>query len=112
MLEFIKDMPREHKLAWAVALVADTIQIVLWPIFFEGAFSPFEDVLDVAVAAILWRLLGWHWSLMPSFAAKLIPGIDLLPTWTATVMFMTRQHHVRSKEPEILPPGPAPEPRR
>ncbi len=111
MLEFVKNMPREHRLAWAVAVAADAIQIVLWPFFFEGVVSPIDDVLDLAVAAILWRLLGWHWALLPSFAAKLVPGIDLLPTWTATVLFMTRQQ-VRSKEPEILPPGPAPEPRR
>src|SRR5260370_17272084 len=110
MLEFLKDMPREHKLAWAVAVVADTIQIVLFPFFFEGVFSPFEDVLDLAVAAILWRLLGWHWSLLPSFAAKLVPGIDLIPTWTAPVIFITRQHHLRSKAPAIPPPPPPPEP--
>jgi hypothetical protein len=110
MLEFVKDMPREHKLAWAVAMVADAIQIVLWPFFFEGVVSPFDDVLDLAVTGILWRLLGWHWALLPAFAAELIPGVDLLPTWTATVLVMTRQR-VHSKEPEILPPGPAPEPR-
>jgi hypothetical protein len=111
MLEFVKDMPREHKLAWAVAMIADAIQIVLFPFFFEGALSPVNDILDLIVAGILWRLLGWHWSLLPGFAVKLLPGVDLLPTWTATVFFLTR-HQVRAKGPEILPPGPAPEPRR
>jgi hypothetical protein len=109
MLDF-KTMPREHKLAWAVAMAADAIQIVLLPATVWGAASPIDDVLDLIVAGLLWRLLGWHWALLPSFATKLIPGIDLLPTWTATVMFMTRQQ-VHSKEPEILPPGPAPQPR-
>jgi hypothetical protein len=40
-----------------------------------------------------------------------MPGFDLFPTWTAAVFFVTRRE-VMSSEPEILPPGPAPEPRR
>jgi len=56
-------------------------------------------------------------------AAKLLPVGDLFPTWTAAVWFVTR-HKLSgdssssadsspvSGEPEILPPGPAPEPRR
>ncbi len=110
MLDFVKTMSREQKLAWAVAMIADAVQIVLWPFFFAGAAFPGDDILDLVVGVALWRLLGWHWALLPAFAAELIPGIDLLPTWTATVMFMTRSQ-VRSKEPEVLPPGPAPEPR-
>jgi hypothetical protein len=51
--------------------------------------------------------LGWHWAFLPTLAAELIPGLDLFPTWTAAVFFVTRQQ-VRSDEPEILPPGPAP----
>ena len=43
-----------------------------------------------------------------AIAAELIPGADLFPTWTAAVWFVTRQR-VHSGEPEILPPGPAPE---
>jgi hypothetical protein len=61
------------------------------------------------------RLLGWHWAFLPTLAAKLIPGADLFPTWTAAVWFVTRNKvnaNASSKDPEILPPGPAPEPRR
>jgi hypothetical protein len=100
----------EHRLAWFVAIVADAIQIFLLPLFVAGGVSPFDLVLDITVAAVLWRLLGWHWAFLPTFAAELIPGLDLFPTWTAAVFFVTRQR-VRSHEPEILPPGPAPAPR-
>jgi hypothetical protein len=101
----------KHRLAWLVAMAADAFQIVALPLFFEGAFSPAEVGLDLAVAVILSRLLGWHWAFLPTFAAELVPGFDLFPTWTAAVFFVTRQR-IRSGEPEILPPGPAPEPRR
>jgi hypothetical protein len=100
----------EHRLAWLVAIVADALQILAFPFFAEGGASPADTVLDIAVAAILSRLLGWHWAFLPTLAAELVPGLDLFPTWTAAVFFVTRQR-VRSanaEQPEILPPGPAP----
>jgi hypothetical protein len=112
MFGFLKHVSsREYRQAWFIAIVADAIQIVGLPLFAPGAISPADIALDVAVAALLARLLGWHWALLPSFVAELVPGLDLFPTWTAAVFFMTRSA-VRSAEPEILPPGPAPAPRR
>lgn len=101
----------EHRLAWAIAIAADAIQIGAVPLFGPGAASPADTILDVIVGATLIRLLGWHWAFLPTFVAELIPAFDLFPTWTAAVFFVTRQR-VRSEEPEILPPGPVPEPRR
>lgn len=110
-IEFFKNMKSsEHRTAWLVAMAADALQIGVFPLFMEGALSPLNDALDVIVAATLWRLLGWHWSLLPTIAAELVPGLDLIPTWTAAVFLITRKH-VQSQEPEILPPGPAPAPR-
>jgi hypothetical protein len=100
----------EQRLAWAVAVGADALQIFAFPLFAEGGASPADSLLDLFVAFILVRLLGWHWAFLPSLAAELIPGADLFPTWTAAVWFVTRQQ-VQSGEPEILPPGPAPAPR-
>jgi len=101
----------EHRLAWLVAIMADALQIVAFPVFAEGLVSPFDTVLDFIVAFVLTRLLGWHWAFLPSLGAELIPGVDLFPTWTAAVFFVTRQR-VRSADPEILHPGPAPAERR
>ena len=101
----------EHRLAWLIALAADAIQIIGFPMFAEGAVSPADSLLDLVVAVVLVRLLGWHWAFLPSLAAELIPGMDLFPTWTAAVWYVTRQR-VASGEPEILPPGPAPERRQ
>ena len=101
----------EQRLAWIVALAADAVQIAVFPMFAEGALSPADSVLDVLVAAVLIRLLGWHWAFLPTLAAEMLPGFDLFPTWTTAVYFVTRQQ-VATGEPEILPPGPAPDPRR
>jgi hypothetical protein len=118
----------ELRLAWAIAIAADALQIAALPFFVEGAVSPADSLLDLAVGFIMIRLLGWHWAFLPSFAAKLIPGADLFPTWTSAVWFVTRHKMSatsadssftpnsnsgsHSQEVEILPPGPAPEPRR
>jgi hypothetical protein len=108
MFEFLKGLKsREQRLAWTVAIVADAIQIVALPMFAGGGLSPADSVLDAVVAVTLIRLLGWHWAFLPSLVAELVPGLDLFPTWTASVFFVTR-HQIRSSEPEILPPGPAP----
>jgi hypothetical protein len=36
-------------------------------------------------------LLGCHWEFLPSFAAKLIPGVDLVPLWTLAVANVYRK---------------------
>ncbi|MFZ3342270.1 MAG: hypothetical protein WA213_15400 [Terriglobales bacterium] len=120
-LEYFKSLKPEHRLAWLVAVAADALQIFAFPFFAEGAISPADSALDLFVAFVLIRLLGWHWAFLPSLAAELIPGADLFPTWTAAVWFVTRGQLAtgekarageRIGEQEILPPGPAPEPRR
>src|SRR5208337_4166211 len=112
LIDYFKSLKHpEQRLAWAVAIVADILQIVAFPFFIEGGMSPADSALDLIVAFVMIRLLGWHWAFLPTAVAKLIPAADLFPTWTAAVWFVTRQK-VRSGEPEILPPGPAPEPRR
>jgi hypothetical protein len=77
--------------AMILAIAADVLQIVVFPVFAEGAFSAADDVLDVAVAAILVPLLGFHWEFLPTFAAKLVPGVDLVPFWTLAVANVYRK---------------------
>ncbi len=74
-----------------LAVVADALQIFIFPLFAEGALSPADDVLDLAVAAVLVHLLGWHWEFLPAFAAKLVPGVDLVPFWTLSVVNVYRK---------------------
>jgi hypothetical protein len=93
----------EHRVAWSIAIAADALQIAVFPLFAAGGISPADSALDLAVAALLIRLLGWHWAFLPSLLAELVPGFDLFPTWTAAVYFVTRSQ-AQSQEPEILPP--------
>lgn len=121
-LDYFKSLKEpEQGIAWAVAIAADALQLVAFPLFVEGAMSPADALLDMVVAFAMIRLLGWHWAFLPTAAAKLVPGADLFPTWTTAVWFVTR-HKVSAgsdasvveirPDVEILPPGPAPEPRR
>ena len=57
---------KRNYIAVAVALSADLIQIIFFPMFIQGALSPVDDVLDIAVGVTLWSLLGWHYAFHPS----------------------------------------------
>lgn len=74
-----------------LALAADALQLFIFPLFAEGALSPADDILDVIVAFVLVGLLGWHWEFLPTLAAELVPGVDLVPWWTLAVFSVYRK---------------------
>ncbi|HEY1676732.1 MAG TPA: hypothetical protein VGG04_03425 [Candidatus Sulfotelmatobacter sp.] len=98
------------KTAMLLAVLADALQLVVFPMFVEGALSPADDILDLGVAAALTHLLGWHWEFLPSFLVKLVPGVDLVPFWTIAVANVWRKTKsmaaasAAEKPPEQLPP--------
>src|SRR6267378_6271585 len=77
--------------AMILAMAADALQIFWFPLFAEGALSPADDVLDIAVATALVQLLGWHWEFLPAFLVELVPGVDLVPFWTMAVISVYRK---------------------
>ena len=77
--------------AMIVAILADVLQMVVFPLFVEGAASPADDILDLGIGAVLTSLLGWHWEFLPSFLVKLVPGVDLVPLWTLAVANVYRK---------------------
>lgn len=94
--------------AMVLAVIADALQIVIFPLFVEGAVSPADDMLDVGIAAAMVHLIGWHWEFLPSFLAKLVPGVDLVPLWTLAVANVYRKSKRTMVHPdEILPEHPA-----
>jgi hypothetical protein len=100
--------------AMVLAVLADALQIVVFPMFVEGALSPADDLLDVGVAAALVHLLGWHWEFLPSFLVKLVPGVDLVPFWTmavANVYRKSKQDAVAAEESREQQPTLKGEPR-
>ena len=95
--------------AMTLAIIADAFQIILFPLFIEGAASPADDILDLGIGAVLVYLLGWHWEFLPSFLAKLVPGVDLVPFWTAAVANVYRKSKrvvFRKEESDDRPQDP------
>ena len=81
----------QFKTAMLLAVAADVLQLAVFPMFVAGALSPADDILDLGMAALLTNLLGWHWEFLPSFFAKLVPGVDLVPFWTIAVVNVWRK---------------------
>ena len=78
--------------AMVLAVAADALQIIVLPMFSEGALSPADDILDFLIGAVLVRMLGWHWEFLPTFLAELIPGVNLVPFWTLAVANVYRKN--------------------
>lgn len=94
--------------AMVLALIADALQIIVFPLFVEGALSPVDDILDFGIAAMMVHLLGWHWEFLPSFLGKLVPGVDLVPFWTmavANVYRKSKRFTVTAEENRAQPPA-------
>jgi len=96
--------------AMVVAILADALQLAIIPLFVEGGLSPADDLLDLGVGAAMIHLLGWHWEFLPSFFAKLVPGMDLVPFWTMAVASVWRKAKrmadvMNAESPPQLPPG-------
>ena len=60
--------PARRRAARLIAVGADALQLFLFPLFGEGFASPLDDVLDLAVALTLVKLLGFHWAFLPAAA--------------------------------------------
>jgi hypothetical protein len=76
--------------ALALAMLADVVQVGLFPLFGWGVLFWPNGVLDALVGIVMCVLLGWHWAFLPSFVAEMTPWLDLFPTWTTAVLFVTR----------------------
>ena len=92
--------------AMLLAIAADALQLVVFPVFVAGGLSPADDVLDLGVGAIMVHLLGWHWEFLPSFLAKLVPGVDLVPFWTLAVANVYRKAKRIAETTTIDPQSP------
>jgi hypothetical protein len=88
---FLNSPRSRFRAALLLAMVADAVQIVGFPLFAEGALSPLDDILDLIAMVALTRLVGWHWEFMPSLIAELVPGVDLVPFWTLAVANVYRK---------------------
>jgi hypothetical protein len=99
------DRHRRVAVARMLALAVDAVQWLALPFFVPGGASPVNAVLDVCVAIVMTRLLGWHIAFLPSFVAELVPLVDLFPTWTVAVFVATRKNG-STVAPASGPPTP------
>ena len=86
------------KFAYAVAVITDLLQLLMGP--FGWAFA--DELLDVAAMILIWRLIGFHPLLLPTFILEFLPRADMLPTWTgcvAIVVALRKRQHAT-----VLPP--------
>lgn len=86
------------RLAYATAVATDILQLALGP--FGWAFT--DEILDVAAFLVISRLLGFHLLLLPTFAIELFPVVDMVPTWTGSVVILVA---LRKKQRAVEPPG-------
>jgi hypothetical protein len=92
-------MKPAHAAALILALAADAMQMLLFPLFAEGGFSPFDDGLDLFLGFMLFRTFGWDWAILPTALIEVVPGVDEIPTWTLTTLYLIRK--ARAKEAKI-----------
>jgi hypothetical protein len=68
--------------AMTIAFVADLLQIVLLPV----AWTFVQSGIDVVAMLLVMGAIGFHLLLLPTFIIEFMPGVDILPTWTACVI--------------------------
>ena len=91
------------RFAYAVAVTTDVLQLLLGP--FGWVFA--DELLDVMAMILIWRLIGFHPLLLPSFVLELLPVADMLPTWTGCVAIVVAlRKRQQARAPSPLPPGP------
>ena len=89
--------PNRVRFAYAVAVTADVLQLILGPV--GWAFA--DELLDVTAMILTWRLIGFHPLLLPTFALELIPVVDMVPTWTGCVAIVVTLR--KRQQATILP---------
>lgn len=92
--------PTRVRAAYGIAVVTDALQMMLGP--FGWAFA--DEILDVVAAAGLWRLLGPHPLLLPTFVIEFLPVSDMLPLWTGCVALVIAS---RRRDQRLSPPPPS-----
>ena len=86
------------RLAYTIAVTTDVVQFLLGPLGWAGA----DEILDLAAMILMWRVIGFHPLLVPTFVIEFLPFTDMLPTWTgcvAVVVAVRRRHQGASHQP-------------
>jgi hypothetical protein len=97
--------PEKIKQAYIIAIIADAIQLPLFIGLLTGILTLPSEALDITadigVMLLLSRAIGFHLALVPCFILEVLPGVGLIPTWTASVAFVVaqRKKQLRQQSP-------------
>jgi hypothetical protein len=95
--------PRQKALAIGIAGFVDLLQVVVFPAFGEGFFSPLQDALDFLTAILLVAICGFKWQFVAGFMLELVPGVSLFPTWTAVAFTLPTASQPSASVPPAAP---------
>ena len=93
--------PGRTRLAYAVAVATDVLQFMAGPVGWTFA----DELLDVVTMIVMWRILGFHPLLLPTFALEFLPVADMLPTWTgcvALVVALRKKQHASHETGQVI----------
>ena len=85
--------------AYVTAVVTDGLQLLAGPL----GWVAFDQALDAVAAVLMWRLLGFHPLLLPTFVIEFLPVADMLPTWTGCVALVVA---LRKRQQPSVPAPP------
>lgn len=91
--------------ALGVAMLADGLQILMGPL----GWTFVDEIIDVVAFALIWRAIGFHVLLLPTFVIEIIPIADMLPTWTGcvvAVLALRKGRQGNTNPAEQTPPPP------
>ena len=90
------------RLAYAVAVTADALQLLLGPL---GSLFV-DQIIDLVAMCLTWRAIGFHPLLLPTFVVEFLPVADMLPTWTGCVALVVALR--KRQQPAVPPPANGP----
>ena len=91
--------------AMTIACVADVLQIALMPVAWTFA----QSAVDVVAMLLAMWVIGFHLLLLPTFIIEFIPGVDMLPTWTACMIaVIALRKREQGRNPPVIDVDPAP----
>ncbi|MGC8559142.1 MAG: hypothetical protein ACP5O1_00505 [Phycisphaerae bacterium] len=109
---------RRRKIAALIfAVIIDGLRLFSGGVI--GGIDPLDDLADTIAALALVLIVGFRWQIALGFAAELIPGVAVFPTWTALVLTLPvkkpsaspvgRSHDdIKPTNPELVGQKPTP----
>src|SRR5712692_5257587 len=89
--------------AMVLAMMADALQIVVFPLFAEGALSPADDVLDLVVAAVLFNYSAGAGNFCPHSLPTSCPESIWFPSGhLRSPMFIANGNRSRSPHKKLV----------